>query len=315
MAFHPDSPPMVLYLRNSIDELIGPIEAVWKEGDGTVNGRQLISVLLFAIGHCFATVDGDLSDDEISFLADVTEFLTGTEYGRMPIGVLRPIFRKHYAQLSVEYPRPILELDRPIRALRALRAFDTARGTHYGDNAAAMFFRYANAVCKADGKASIEQEFVLSKFKELLYQSDSISATADEGKASREGTQKAIDPRGNNPRTIDDLLGDFGSLIGLERVKTDVAQLVNFLKVQELRVSKGLAAESVSRHLVFYGNPGTGKTTIARLLAEIYRSLGILTKGHLVETDRSGLVAGYVGQTALKVKEVVETALGGGYFL
>lgn len=128
MTFHPDSASMVLYLRNSINELIGPIESVWKEGDSTVDGRKQISLFLFAIGHYFATVDGDLSDVEISFLADVMEFLTGTDYSSMPIEVLRPIFRKHYTELSVDYPQPSLELASPIRAIRALRAFDAERG-------------------------------------------------------------------------------------------------------------------------------------------------------------------------------------------
>jgi len=105
------------------------------------------------------------------------------------------------------------------------------------------------------------------------------------------------------------------SLIGLERVKQEVESLGNLLRIQELRKRQGLANTSVSYHCVFTGNPGTGKTTVARIVAGIYRDLGILKKGHLVETDRSGLVAEYVGQTAPKTNRIIDSALDGVLFI
>lgn len=112
-------------------------------------------------------------------------------------------------------------------------------------------------------------------------------------------------------RPLEELLEELDDLIGLEAVKTEVRLVANLLKVQNLRKERGLPVVESSRHLVFTGNPGTGKTTVARLLAQIYRTLGALEKGQLVETDRSGLVAGYVGQTAIKVREVFQSAIGG----
>ena len=94
-------------------------------------------------------------------------------------------------------------------------------------------------------------------------------------------------------------------------MKAEVKLVTNLLRVEKLRKERGLPVVEHSRHLVFTGNPGTGKTTVARLLAQIYRTLGVVEKGHLVETDRSGLVAGYIGQTAIKVKEVFTSAIGG----
>jgi hypothetical protein len=113
------------------------------------------------------------------------------------------------------------------------------------------------------------------------------------------------------PRPLEDLLAELDALVGLAPVKAEVRLVANLLQVQRLRRQRGLPVAPSSHHLVFTGNPGTGKTTVARLLAAIYRTLGVVARGHLVETDRSQLVAGFVGQTAIQVRRVVESALGG----
>ncbi len=116
-------------------------------------------------------------------------------------------------------------------------------------------------------------------------------------------------------KTLEELLQELDSLVGLEKVKKDVHSLMNFIKVANIRKSRGLKVPTISYHLVFTGNPGTGKTTIARLVAQLYYKMGILAKGQLVETDRSALVAGYLGQTAIKTQKVIQEALGGVLFI
>jgi Holliday junction resolvasome RuvABC ATP-dependent DNA helicase subunit len=120
-------------------------------------------------------------------------------------------------------------------------------------------------------------------------------------------TVKPARPR----RGVEPVLADLDALIGLATVKAEVRLVANLLQIQRLRRKRNLPVAESSRHLVFTGNPGTGKTTVARLLAELYWELEVVAEGQLVETDRAGLVAGYVGQTALKVTEVFTSALGG----
>ena len=212
--------------------------------------------------------------------------------------------------------------------LAALKTYDDQNYTDYSDKIKAAFLLFAESVASSGEGSLAQDKRIIEKLRKGLNISSPIDFSASDvgpigaivGQivSGNSGIEVSISQqlsKSDEPETLDELLAELNKLIGLDSVKADVLNLVNFLKVQQMRQSKGLAVIPMSRHLVFYGNPGTGKTTMARLLARIYKSLGILSRGQLVETDRSGLIAGYVGQTALKVREVVQESIGGVLFI
>ena len=140
-----------------------------------------------------------------------------------------------------------------------------------------------------------------------------------DGETTKETTEQKTEEKKDsvvvNPVLDTDPYQELDDLIGLDNVKQEVKSLANFVRLQKQRQEKGLKTPKLSYHLVFTGSPGTGKTTVARIVARIYKDLGILKKGHTVETDRSGLVANYVGQTAIKTNAIVDSALNGVLFI
>ena len=176
----------------------------------------------------------------------------------------------------------------------------------YVDRALAV----AHTVCSLDAFPAEAELRALDEYRSMLHDALQAArpATSTEGEVAQLPAQEEPLPP---PRPLPELMAELDALIGLKEVKAEVKMVTDLIQVQNLRKERGLPVVEGSRHLVFTGNPGTGKTTVARLLAQIYRTLGVVEKGHLIETDRPGLVAGFVGQTALKVKEVFDRALGG----
>lgn len=160
----------------------------------------------------------------------------------------------------------------------------------------------------------------LSDFADLLGTIEKADNAAKEmlketGGATKEMAPKTEAEKTPNKPDPDKLLEQLETLVGLDKIKANVKSLINLVKVRKLREENSLAVPPMSLHMVFMGNPGTGKTTVARILAELYCAIGVLTKGHLIEVDRSGLVAGFVGQTAIKTGDAIKSALGGILFI
>ena len=180
-----------------------------------------------------------------------------------------------------------------------------------------LLYRFFSVVAKADDRITPEEGKWLERLMAYSTTSNDYGLEVFEKRANNDEQQTKEKQILQSKKGEDEVnpIEELHSLIGLAEVKDEVSALANFVKIQQEREKKGLKAVGLSYHCVFTGNPGTGKTTVARILAAIYRDLGILKKGHLVETDRSGLVAEYVGQTAVKTNKIIDSALDGVLFI
>jgi hypothetical protein len=271
-----------------------------------------IALEAFNVAAAFIDADGLHTDEELDAFINVFagRFDTVARAGSAP--ALRTAGLLAGKRTFLDSPSPLFDL---------LVHADVRNGTVHSWRYYLDAIEIGQAVCALDAYPSHAELSALERFRSMLVRTmDKAGVTRpgsvrSEARTGAPGTAPSdpVEPEEplEPPRPLEELLAELDGLVGLAAVKAEVKLVANLLRVAKLRAERKLPVIEHSRHLVFTGNPGTGKTTVARLLAQIYRTLGVVEKGHLVETDRSGLVAGYVGQTAIKVKQVFESALQG----
>jgi AAA+ superfamily predicted ATPase len=273
------------------------------DGDVTLDAFELVAGLVAA--------DSVVTDSEARALLSAFAGRAGVELAGLTPQDLQQGGLLDAAAERLEIPSTLFSL---------LRDADLRDGTDWARRYYDLAMELAHATVALDGYTGALESAALEAYRRMLLGLlPAARGPAVPGRPVAGATPRMTDPQTlgtvdalHEPdRTLDELLAELDDLVGLAAVKQEVRTVADLLRVERLRQQRDLPVAVQSRHLVFTGNPGTGKTTVARLLAGIYRALGLVERGHLVETDRAGLVAGYVGQTAQRVSDVVTEAEGG----
>ncbi|MDQ1373539.1 MAG: hypothetical protein QOJ09_877 [Actinomycetota bacterium] len=303
-------------LSDPVDRFVGDLTPALEQLSAqvpTVKAERLstdVTLEAYNLVAAFIDADGLHTDEEL--WAFITTFAPrfDTQLERATPGDVRKARLVVGKKEWLHAPSALFDL-----VVQADRVGHTDLSWRYYETAMAI----AHIVCSLDEHPSTSELDAIEDFRTMLLRTRELAGLGRPGQApagAPEGTAAPAAPVAPAPvqepaRPLEELLTELDALVGLAGVKREVKLVAALIQIQNLRRERKLPVVESSRHLIFTGNPGTGKTTVARLLAQIYRTLGVVEKGHLVETDRAGLVAGYVGQTAAQVKRVFESALEG----
>lgn len=300
-----ENPPLSLeaFVRSNIGPETGELS------NGYYDLITLYITTFHYIGNDFIACNNETRDGEIEALSSYINML------RDNVEVIRGMIREYKPTIAFKPGSKVKQEDRPEYA-----PFNTWENEMsdkaYGDIGTPKARFKLNDMTDNNSKDKQELDKETNRgygYNDIAADDEYSERRAKVARVEDENAKEVINAE--NTGELEALLKELNNLTGMDSVKKEVNNLVNLLRICKIRKEKGLQLPPTTNHLVFLGNPGTGKTTVARILSKIYHGLGVLSKGHLVEVDRSGLVAGYMGQTGEKVMEVVEKAKGGVLFI